>query len=309
MIYDVIEKRTANNNSWQAQRIQDNDDVEGRVDSILDIDWYKIQFDYDGRANFYLKPLSSRLNVDLYVYSSNMTTLLDLSKRSAGQYELIELNNIEKDRDYYIKVIHKGSSVPSNNKYHLRCKVYPYFDKTLSVTKYQQQDSRWANKELDCINPKTKKPYTIGEVGCYLTSGAMVLGETPLTHYNRLDSLGVTNCDYPCETVAGKYNKTYENKGSRDNTDRFNSLKDDIFKYIYNKKVPVIARLKGTSGTHFIVIKGFTGEVESDKNGLIFDNITKSMFKVNDPGYTNNKTLEDALSSGYTKLTHIEVMY
>ena len=305
MIYDVIEKRTANNNSWQAQRIQDNDDVEGRVDSILDIDWYKIQFDYDGRANFYLNPLSSRLNVDLYVYSRNMTTLLDLSKRSAGQYELIELNNIEKDRDYYIKVVHRGSSVPSNNKYHLRCKVYPYFSKTLPVPKYQQQDSKWANEPTDCVDDEGNVE-TVGEVGCLLTCGAMVLGETPLDHLKTLAKYKVSNCLYiPSDVAEGLEISHSTSEGD------FDDLKEEIFNYVYNKKIPVIARLYNSNKpypTHFIVIKGFEGEVESDKNGLVFDNVTEDMFKVNDPGFTDNRTLEDALRK-YPRFTRIHVMY
>ena len=175
-----------------------------------------------------------------------------------------------------------------------------------------QYNDKWGSKELDCINEKTKKHYTIAKAGCALTSGAMVLGITPLKHWQELNDKDVCDCPYSFSTVADKYGKVHKSKGARDSTDRFDSLKKHIFNYIYYDKIPVIARLSTSNkdDTHFVVIKGFEGEVASDKNGLVFDNVTEDMFKVNDPGYVNNITLEDSLTNNkYSRINEINVMY
>ena len=283
--------------------MSNDEDVTGTMDSTKKADWYKVRFDYDGKANFYIKPLDDDLNIDLYLYKGDRKTIVGFSGNGPGSHELVTIYNAEKDVDYFLKVENRGKAINACMKYLARCRIFPYILKNIEIPKYQQQDIRWGLKVLGC------KGSSMRTDGCYLTCGAMILGETPDKHYDFLKNKGIGNCPYPIVDIADIYRMKYENEGKRDGKNKFDFLKSRIFYYVYVRDIPVIARLHGSRGTHFVVVTGFDGNISSNKKGLNLENIKAHMFKVNDPGYTDNKTLADSLDKGYGNLTHIEVMY
>lgn len=283
--------------------MNNDEDIIGSMDTPGRVHWYRVKFDYDGKANFYIKPLEDQMNMDLSLYKGDQKTLVGFSGNGPGSHELITIYNAEKDMEYFLKVENKGKINNTCTKYLARCRIYPYLLKNLNIIKYQQQDIRWGYKHLDC------KGYTMRTDGCYITCGSMVLGETPEKHCEKLKNSGIINCPYPIRNIAQMYGKKYENEGKRDGENRFDFLKSSIFYYIYVRNIPVIVRLHGSRGTHFVVVTGFDGNMSSNKKGLNLEDIKAHMFKVNDPGYIDNKILADSLDKGYENLTHIEVMY
>lgn len=285
------------------KKIENDEDVIRTMNSGNVADWYRIRFAYDGKANFYIKPLSDDLNIDLSLYKEDRKTLIGFSGKGPGSNELVTIYNIKKDVNYFMRVESIGKSIDTCMIYLARCRIYPYILKNIDIVKYQQQDIRWGYKLLDCNG------CSIRSDGCYLTCCAMVFNETPKKHYEYLKNKGISNCPYPIQDIANLYGMKYESEGKRDGLDRFDFLKSSIFYYIYLKSIPVIVRLKGSRGIHFVLITAFDGNISSNKKGLDLEDIKADMFKVNDPGYIDNKTLSDSLGKGYEKLTHIEVMY
>jgi hypothetical protein len=303
MKLDMKDRNKLEENNTGMKIMNNDEDIYGILDSENMVTWYKVRFDYNGKANFYLEPLDKKINIDLYVYKAEDRSLVGFSGNGTGSHELITIYNISKNVDYFIKVENKDKFKTSYKMFHARCRIYPYIFKDINLKKYQQQDIRWGYKQLDCMG------FNMRNGGCYITCGAMILGETPLVHCKCLAKIGLRNCPYPAADIAELYGRKYESSGKRDDEDRFEILKAQIFFYIYVKEIPVIARLSGSKGTHFIIIKGFDGNLSSNKKGLLLEDISREMFKVNDPGYIGNKNLLDSLGGDYNRLTHVEVMY
>lgn len=83
--------------------------------------WFYVNFSSEGKANFYVNPNSTTLDVDLYVYSSNKTTLLGkATSGGVGEHDVIMEIPVESNKRYYIKV----KAYSGSGTYLLRCKNY-----------------------------------------------------------------------------------------------------------------------------------------------------------------------------------------
>lgn len=83
--------------------------------------WYKVKFNEEGKANFFLQPQDNDLDVDLYLHSyERASKYLDKSTNGKGKDDLISEFDVEADKYYYIRV--KGYN--GSGKYLLRCKNY-----------------------------------------------------------------------------------------------------------------------------------------------------------------------------------------
>lgn len=122
IIFDDEETNGPNDYFEDAQRIFEDDNIEGFVDEAGDTDWYKIRFYENGEANFYLEPQDRDLDVDLIIYDEYKHGLA-FSSNLEGVHELITLN-VRADEYYYIRVRHYGN-YRSGMSYLLRCKNYP----------------------------------------------------------------------------------------------------------------------------------------------------------------------------------------
>ncbi|TCO69268.1 hypothetical protein [Marinisporobacter balticus] len=136
--FEVIEKTTRNESEEFSQLIEDDNDVDGRVDDRGDVDWYKVKFKKSGKANFWVRPRHEDLDVDIAIFkakSSNGSLYNGIepagkdgesnrSRKKAGEDDLVSIT-VEAGMYYYIKISHYGK-IPSGSKgdkYWLRCKL------------------------------------------------------------------------------------------------------------------------------------------------------------------------------------------
>lgn len=125
-----------NNDSYlRADRTYDDYDSYGLMNSTSDVDYWVVSFPYGGRANFYLGRIPSGKNYDMYIYSSNGTSLLRSSTNSGNTSELVSMS-VSANTNYYIK-IKSASGCSTTSYYLLRTKVYS--SRTLEVPLYRQQ--------------------------------------------------------------------------------------------------------------------------------------------------------------------------
>lgn len=108
---DNYSEETENNDSiGRADRIRgENHIMYGTIDSEKDVDYYKIRFDSDGEAEFYLANIPSSCDYDLYLLDSRGRELDD-STHAKNRSESIKYN-VRDGRYYYLKVeSYRGSS-------------------------------------------------------------------------------------------------------------------------------------------------------------------------------------------------------
>ena len=93
----------SNNTYSTADITTDDANNTGTISSLNDVDWWKVTFNQDGWANYWLGELKGVNDFDLALYDSNGTTLLEESKNSSNVHELIRYK-VKKDITYYIKI-------------------------------------------------------------------------------------------------------------------------------------------------------------------------------------------------------------
>lgn len=128
----TINETTSNNDTWgNAQTINDDDTVNGSITTGDTQDWYKVSFSQSGYANFWLHPLSSTLDIDLFmgVIENNSFKRLCAREHGAGIDELIQYFPVQASTNYYMKVL----AFSSTGSYQLRPKVYSSFSPSHTV--------------------------------------------------------------------------------------------------------------------------------------------------------------------------------
>ena len=113
-----------NDTPGSANTAYDNWDYYGRISSAYDVDWYCVTFTSPGYANFWLEGVPAGRNYDLEVYASNGTTRLAYSHNPGTANELIRLDNILANTNYFIKV-YSASGYDTSNYYMMRTRCYP----------------------------------------------------------------------------------------------------------------------------------------------------------------------------------------
>lgn len=104
-----------------AKRINNNETYH-RYMEAHDEHWYFIYFQKSGKANFYIKPGRSNMDIDLFVYKSDKDTMLGRSRKGSGKDDIVFDIPVRTDEKYYIKVKHYSGS---EGLFELRAKVYP----------------------------------------------------------------------------------------------------------------------------------------------------------------------------------------
>jgi hypothetical protein len=110
--YDV----TTNNTASGAATIPFNTDVFGLINTSSDVDYYKFVISTAGTATITLVNLPA--NYDLYLYSSNGTSQLAVSRSQGTKSESI--SGTFSVGTYYVKVIGKNGALNTSNCYTLR---------------------------------------------------------------------------------------------------------------------------------------------------------------------------------------------
>lgn len=133
----LVRNETESNNTYtSANTIYDNEDVYGLISSTTDVDWYKVQFSSNGKADFSLGNIPTGCDYDIYLYDSDGTTQLASSIYGGNTNELVSQFSVTAGKWYYIRVIpYSGYNVSSS--YLLRAKNYP----TTSGDMYEPNNS------------------------------------------------------------------------------------------------------------------------------------------------------------------------
>jgi len=229
-----------------ADTIYDDDDVYGYIGSTSDVDWFRVKFNENGRANFWVDVPNDK-DYDLYLYDS-AGILIDESEKGAGSDELLSMIPVQKDTYYYIKLLGYQSSYSTTQTYHLRAKNYEivadtWYSQILSNSGTTYNVNRldrffFPNYPSPYITARTTPLYAektydspyyathydsglLNKWGCVGISLAMVLNnigaETTTSQYDvRSSSTGnlapdpysaiMANCDFPSITQSTAYN-------------------------------------------------------------------------------------------------------
>ena len=119
----AVAESESNNTYATADTTTDDTDNTGTMSSATDVDWWKVTFNQDGWANYWLGNIKSGNDFDLALYDSNGTTLLESSENSSNSQELIRYN-VVKNRTYYIKITAYIVNASTAKTYEFRTKVY-----------------------------------------------------------------------------------------------------------------------------------------------------------------------------------------
>jgi len=283
--------------------------------------WFYVNFSSEGKANFYVNPNSTTLDVDLYVYSSNKTTLLGkATSGGVGEHDVIMEIPVESNKRYYIKVKAYGGS----GTYLLRCKNYIQESKTktlnLSYKAINQkfygknstsaQKSKWGNFNLLEDNDPMYK------AGCSRCSVACILSNIGGTEINPYDVPVVKDGTWiegdfrvNFETIPSKRiistSIVYELISSGGTTDNLAGVKSCI-----DSGYPAICKIGSGSATHFFVAYGYTNGAATTSDVLTYDTVYPKNYsnpdQQNTTLYGEDKTMKRVMElNGISKLTQV----
>ena len=167
------------------------------------------------------------------------------------------------------KIIYHGTKVGYASSQYLSGAQYTAI--ALSVPKYRQTDSRWANVQIQ----NTGK--TIAQIGCATTAIAM------------MESTRTGTTIYP-DAMSKKLNYTASGNVYWPSNYQVVTNASGYLEAIYNQLKagkPVLFGAKKANGSqHWVFITGFTGG----------DTLTASRFTINDPGSNARTTLQHLLN-------------
>ncbi len=105
-----------NNNQSTAQELNSDDTMYGLISSKSDVDWYKVTFESDGMANFWVGNTTHNLTMEVYKEDSYK----EAGYQNPDNYQtFVEDFDVEGGVEYYIKLT--GASVSS---YSFRTRIY-----------------------------------------------------------------------------------------------------------------------------------------------------------------------------------------
>ena len=112
-----------NNYYTEAQTIEDDDNVYGKISSEDDEDFYKIVFKNNGTANFYVKaPSNCVYDIEVYAKSGSSYVKLATGAYSGDRERLVDGLSVSANVEYYIKISRNTWSPISNETYLLRAR-------------------------------------------------------------------------------------------------------------------------------------------------------------------------------------------
>lgn len=289
--FEVVEKSSRNESEEYSQLINDDDDVDGTVNERSDVDWYKIRFKDNGKANFWVRPRHEDLDVDIAVYKAIDGDLDNGLEKAADQYkstrgdgkdDLVTDIPVGKGEYYYVKIKHYGS-IPSGhlgNKYWLRCKlVANNFSSDVVSRDYYVNQGDYPKVKLGTSSK------TVSQSGCYICSIAMIICWFLKDDSKSTKDALVNQLALKCTSSGGysnaniKYNgRTFAIKQNR--TKETDSNMPDV-KQKLSEGYPYIVQVPG----HFVVVSGY----DSSKTGW-------EAFQVLDPGRRAYSNLQQTLN-------------
>lgn len=121
----TLNEREPNDSQYTANIYTNDADMYGTISRASDIDYYKVTFGRDGKANFFLGNIPKDCNYNLKIYYQSVSggsLYLYRTLATSGSYEQVLDLPIESDKVYYMQVYSsKGSS--TTEKYQVRAKI------------------------------------------------------------------------------------------------------------------------------------------------------------------------------------------
>ena len=187
-----------NNTIYAADSTEDDYDNYGIISSANDIDWWKVSFNQCGYANFWLGNIPSGCDYDLELYASDGSTLLEYSRKSGNQSELISKYWVTKSTEYYIKIY--SYSGYSQSQYKFRTKNYPYHN-------YAGVDTSSNNKG---VSATIRVPYSLPNV---YDAGVSAWVSTEMLSYSGTSCWIQAGCKYYSDQSSFKTYVEYFQNG------------------------------------------------------------------------------------------------
>jgi hypothetical protein len=138
--------------------------------------------------------------------------------------------------------------------------------------------------------------------GCAVASTAMEVNYLNGTSYSyeAMKNLNRNSTTMDWAYIASKCNLNY-NRDPLSGDSNFDTLKINLFSKLYYSRIPVIVRVQGSSGQHYVVVNGFQGTLPFYLNddGTELPSVlgaTTNMFKIVDPGFSDHYTLADVIA-------------
>lgn len=126
----TMNEREPNDSQYTATTYENDADMYGTISSTSDVDYFKVSFGRDGKANFYLGNIPKDCNYDMKIYhqpTSGGGLTLYRTLATSGSYEQVLNLPVESNKIYYMQVYSsKGSS--TTEKYQVRAKITPTDD-------------------------------------------------------------------------------------------------------------------------------------------------------------------------------------
>ena len=127
----VVNEREPNNSYGTATTYINDDYMYGTISSASDVDYYKVNFGRDGKANFYLGSIPKDCNYDLKIYYQSVsggTPVLYRTLSTSKDYEQILNLPVESNKVYYMQVYSPNKTYSTDSKYQVRAKITPSDD-------------------------------------------------------------------------------------------------------------------------------------------------------------------------------------
>lgn len=232
--------------------------------------WWKVEY-AQGRYGYcsadYISPLSTRSAVVAAEGSRlNIRTGPSTGYAVASQFADETTVTVLSSSGGWAKVLYAGTKIGYVSETYLRYPSSGYSAVRLSVPRYSQKDSRWANIRLG------SSWYTIGSAGCTTTAMAMV--ESTVRGYTVTPAMLVKEVSY-----SSSGNLYWPSNYSAYNGSDYLTV---VYRQLQAGRPVMIGGFTSAGVQHWVVITGFTGGSLSAAN-----------FTIHDPGTTSRTTLAD----------------
>lgn len=231
-------------------------------------DWWKVEY-ASGRYGYcsdaYISPISSKTaQVSADGYRLNIRTGPSTGYRVASQFSDGSTVTVLSSSGGWAKVLYGGTQIGYVSEEFLKYPSSGYAAVRLSVPRYSQTDSRWANIRLG------NSWYTIGSAGCTTTAMAMV--ESTVRGYTVTPATLVKELSY-----SSSGNLYWPSNYSAYTGSDYLSV---IYRQLQAGKPVMIGGFTPSGAQHWAVVTGFNGGELKAEN-----------FTIHDPGMTSRTTL------------------
>lgn len=158
-----MEERIYNTNSTSTNETEPNDvysqadiisldvNINGYISSASDVDWYRVNFGFQGLAHIFLGSIPSSKNYIVTVYESNISNAVATTNTTISTSKLLTID-VDPSNVYYIKVSSLNSHYSQSDGYILIASITPYIT-VEKINSYIPQNPDSVNVSSISTNP------------------------------------------------------------------------------------------------------------------------------------------------------------